>query len=58
MQILLPLYTIKGRQRLRLLKLKRYATLLIGSSIEDSVVKYIHQDWSNRYALKSDFDIG
>ncbi|MBN3958956.1 HAD hydrolase family protein [Nostoc sp. NMS8] len=39
-------------------KLKRYATLLIGSNIEDSVVKYIHQDWSNRYALKSEFDIG
>lgn len=26
-------------------KLKRYATLVIGSNIEDSVVKYIHHDW-------------
>ncbi|MEH1858673.1 MAG: HAD family hydrolase [Nostoc sp.] len=33
-------------------ELKRYATLEIGSNIEDSVVKYIHQDWSDRYAFK------
>ncbi|MEH2291197.1 HAD family hydrolase [Nostoc sp.] len=26
-------------------ELKRYATLVIGSNTEDSVVKYIHQDW-------------
>jgi hydroxymethylpyrimidine pyrophosphatase-like HAD family hydrolase len=38
-------------------ELKRYATLVIGSNTEDSVVKYIHHDWSNRYAFKSDFDI-
>jgi Cof subfamily protein (haloacid dehalogenase superfamily) len=31
-------------------KLKRYATLEIGSNTEDSVVKYIHQDWLNRFA--------
>lgn len=31
-------------------ELKRYATLVIGSNTEDSVVKYIHQDWSNRCA--------
>ncbi len=28
-------------------QLKGYATLLIGSNTESSVVKYIHQDWSN-----------
>ncbi|MDZ8078126.1 MAG: HAD family hydrolase [Nostoc sp. DcaGUA01] len=31
-------------------ELKRYATLVIGSNTEDSVVKYIFQDWSNRRA--------
>lgn len=31
--------------------LKRYATLEIGSNIEDSVVKYIHQDWSKNMLL-------
>ncbi|WP_081403159.1 HAD hydrolase family protein [Scytonema hofmannii] len=29
-------------------KLKRYATLVIGSNTEDSVVKYIHQDFCER----------
>ncbi|MEA5626839.1 HAD hydrolase family protein [Nostoc sp. UHCC 0251] len=32
-------------------ELKRYATLEIGSNIEDSVVKYIHQDWSKNMLL-------
>lgn len=27
-------------------EVKQYATLVIGSNTEDSVVKYIHQDWS------------
>ncbi|MEH2081916.1 MAG: HAD hydrolase family protein [Nostoc sp.] len=37
-------------------ELKRYATLVIGLNTEDSVVKYIHQDWLNRCALKSCFN--
>ncbi|MFN6496343.1 MAG: HAD hydrolase family protein [Nostoc sp. DedQUE01] len=28
--------------------LKSYATLVIGSNTEDSVVKYIYQDWLNK----------
>ncbi len=38
-------------------ELQRYATLVIGSNTEDSVVKYIRQDWLNRCVLKSDSDI-
>lgn len=38
-------------------ELKRYSSLLIGLNTEDSVVKYIRQDWSNKCAMKSDSDI-
>ncbi|MCF2147024.1 Cof-type HAD-IIB family hydrolase [Desmonostoc muscorum LEGE 12446] len=38
-------------------QLKSYATLVIGSNTEDSVVKYIHQDWSNRCTVQLDCDI-
>ncbi|MDZ8025064.1 MAG: HAD family hydrolase [Nostoc sp. DedQUE11] len=32
-------------------ELKRYATLVIGSNTEDSVVKYIFQDWSKNFGF-------
>ncbi|MBD2438092.1 Cof-type HAD-IIB family hydrolase [Nostoc sp. FACHB-110] len=32
-------------------KLKLFASSVIGSNTEDSVVKYIHQDWSKKVAL-------
>ncbi|MBE8966997.1 HAD family phosphatase [Nostocales cyanobacterium LEGE 12452] len=38
-------------------ELKRYSSLVIGLNTEDSVVKYISQDWSNKCAIKSDSDI-